>query len=171
MVPITAWEPVSETLSSLMGRARPKSASLARPSDVAGLDVAVDDALAVRVVEGVADLGDEFEGLGGVQAGAVQDLAEVGAIDELHDEVEMACAARPSTVLPSPLRRLGLAEIVDGDDAGVLELGEGARFAAEAGDELRVGGDFGGEELDGDGAVERGLAAFIDRAHAAVAEQ
>ena len=117
----------------------------------------MDDALAVRVVERIADLRDEFERLGGVQAGAVQDLAEVGAIDELHDEVEMAFAR--------------LAEIVDRDDAGVLELGEGARLAAEAGDELLVGGDFGGEELDGDGAVERGLPAFIDSAHAALADE
>ena len=109
--------------------------ALGGDQDVGGLDVAVDDALAVRVVQRVADLAMMMvERLRGVEAGAVDDLVEIGALDELHDEVEVAFAR-------------GLAEVVDGDDARVAELGEGAGFALEAVGECRVGADLGGRSL------------------------
>jgi len=125
--------------------------------DIGGLDVAVDDALAVRELQGIANLAGDGEGLLGIESGPAQDAAEVGAVHVFHDEIEVALA--------------GLAEVVHGDDAAMLELGEGAGFALKAGEEIAVGGEFGGEELDGDGAIEGGLRAFVHGAHAAVAEE
>src|SRR5205823_3764351 len=71
-----------------------------------------------------------------------------------------------------------LAEVVDGDDVGVVEAGEGVGFGGEAGGEppliLRGGGVLGelwGEDFEGDDAVEGFLAGFVDGAHAAAAEE
>jgi len=124
--------------------------------EVLGLDVAVDDAAVVGELEGVAEGGDDGEGFPGGEFLDAQQLAEVHAIDEFHEEVEEAA---------------GLAEVVDGDNVGVVEGGEGAGFASEAFGELGVVDAFGGEELEGDEAVEGFLPGLVNDAHAAAAEE
>jgi|GEM_PF-4647407 len=54
---------------------------------VLGLDVAVEDALGVGVLEGVADAGDEGKGFGRGEASGTHRLPQVDAVDELHEEV------------------------------------------------------------------------------------
>ena len=54
--------------------------------DIFGFDVAVDDAAVVGVLEGVADLGDDGEGVIGGGGGGVEELAEGEAVDEFHEE-------------------------------------------------------------------------------------
>ena len=63
-----------------------------------------------------------------------------------------------------------LADFVDGDDVGVVELGSGFGFAAEAGQVGPRGGGAGEDDLEGDDAVEAFLPGAIDDAHAAAAE-
>ena len=57
--------------------------------DVLGLDVPVDDAVAVGVVEGAEDLGDEVDGLpaGYFAAPLVEVLPEGHALHALHDDI------------------------------------------------------------------------------------
>ena len=125
--------------------------------DVAGFDVAVDDVFRVGVMQGVADLGDDFQRLRGVQAGAGEDALEVGAIDVFHREIE-----QPGT---------RLAEVVNGNDARVLEPGEGLRLTTETGDEVLVRSQLGWEEFDGDGTIEGGLHAAIDGSHSTATDE
>ncbi len=56
--------------------------------DVFGFDVAVDDAAVVGVLECVADLGDDGEGVVGGEGVGVEELAEGEAVDEFHGEEE-----------------------------------------------------------------------------------
>ena len=71
--------------------------------DVLRLDVAVDHAMVVGVLQGLADLRDDGQGLLGRQLAGVQQLAEVQAVDELHEEV-VQTALTPG---PSPERARG----------------------------------------------------------------
>ena len=52
-------------------------------------------------------------------------------------------------------------------DVRVTQAGDGLRLALEARAAVRVGAELGREDLDGDGAVEAGVAGLVDLAHAA----
>ena len=99
-------------------------ATIAGDEHVRGLYIAMHDAVVVRKLHRLADLHGEAERLFRIElrAGLVDEPIQVGAIDILHDEVEMA------------FRRL--AEVEDRDDALVAEAGEKLGFAMEASDEL-----------------------------------
>ena len=59
--------------------------AVGREDDVGGLDVAVDDALAVRVVEGLGDLRDQVRDFVPGELGLVgQEGLEVAPFDVLH---------------------------------------------------------------------------------------
>jgi hypothetical protein len=111
--------------------------------DVGGFEVAVDDALFVGGFEGFGDLFGYRERFGDGQ-GAL----ERGAFDVFHDDGV-------------------LFEAEDGGDIGVVEGGEGLGFALKAGEVIGVVGEGGGEDFDGDFAVEFVVAGFVDFAHAA----
>ena len=66
---------------------------------VLGLDVAVDHALVVGVLQGVADLRHDGQGLFGVSLPASRSCRRFSAIDELHEEVIQHPALTPG---PSP---------------------------------------------------------------------
>ena len=59
---------------------------------------------------------------------------------------------------------------MEGADVGMVEAGDGAGFAFEAGAEVFALGDVVGEDFDGDGAVEAGVFGFVDFAYAAGAD-
>ena len=63
-----------------------------------------------------------------------------------------------------------LADVVDLDDVGVLEPGDGLGLGEEAGGGLGAGVRAGQDHLQGDGAVEPDLAGLVDDAHAAAAQ-
>jgi hypothetical protein len=63
-----------------------------------------------------------------------------------------------------------LLEAVNGGDAGVVQGGQQAGLAVEAGEAFGVGGEGRGEELDGDFAVEGGVQGAPDHADAAFAD-
>jgi hypothetical protein len=125
--------------------------------DVVGFEVAVDDAAAVG--GGEAPTGGEEHGddlAPGVRAS--QPLAEREALDELHGDEDLVAVG---------------ADVEEGDDVGVRELGHGLGLAQEAGAAevlLLAAGEARVQELDGDLAVELGVIGGIDHAHAAGAE-
>ena len=82
-------------------------------------------------------------------------LSQALALHLVHDVVEEA------------LRRAGR---VHGDDAGVAEPRDGARFGEEAADDGRVSGELGVDDLDGHRAIERGVGRAEDDAHTAAPE-
>ncbi len=60
--------------------------------------------------------------------------------------------------------------LVDGADVGVIQRRSGLGFALEAGQGLRVFGDFIGQEFQGNKAMQLHVFGFIDHAHPAAAE-
>ena len=118
--------------------------------NVRGLEVAMDDALGVRVTDGVGDLLEQaqaarerFGGVGGI---------ERFAFDEAHGVVGAAIGER--------------AGFKDGRDAGVFEAGDVAGF----GEDLRGLIAARVKDLEGDVAGEAAVVDGIDGAHAAAAE-
>src|SRR5438477_6528876 len=110
----------------------------------------------VRVRERLGGAERQRERLGDRQRPALGPCGHGLAVDELIRDPELA---------------VGLADVVDGGDVRVVELGGGARFALEAlarGLRLPPGG---GQELQSDGALERGVDGAPHAAIAALAEQ
>ena len=96
--PVSVIRPPAAALSA---SAMPKSATIGRPSceeDVLGLDVAVNDALAMGVVQRVGHVGGDPHRLVDAELGlAVELVAEGLAVDERHDVEEEAVGASPES--------------------------------------------------------------------------
>ena len=131
--------------------------ALAGHEDVAGLDVAMDEASVVRGADGARRLGDEARGSPRRERAAPpDDGGEVLALDQLHDD------ERPD--------RVG-AEVVHRDDARMVQRRRGLGLVPEALDEVGVGAVLGPEDLDRDVALELVVAGPVDGRHAALSEQ
>src|SRR3569623_123300 len=125
--------------------------------DVARLEVAVNDALRVRDLECVAELLPDREHATQRQRPHRFELVRQRvAAQQLHDEVEDAV--------------VGLADVVDVDDIGLVEPAREPRLAQEAFHRDAVARELGMNDLDRDLAVDRNLVRAIDGDHAAVAE-
>ena len=122
--------------------------------DVGRLQVAMDDALLVGMVQRVGDLGAQLGRFAAGELLAGEPVAQRDAADEVADDVDDVAIA---------------ADFVDADDAGVAELGGGAGFAEEfflfLGRHAAVPRDF-----DGHRAVELLVAGLPHAAEAADAE-
>jgi hypothetical protein len=121
---------------------------------VGGLDVAVDDARLVRVAEAGAQLRNDLElTKERNRRAALDDLAQRLPVDVLHGNKRLA---------------LVLADVEDGDDVGVTELGDRAGLACEA-DAQVVVVRFA-QELDRDLTLEHRVPGQEQRTHAALAD-
>ena len=124
---------------------------------VVGLDVAVDEAGGVGRHEAAAGLHEHAQDLLPAARGLVEPAPHGAAGDEFHGDEDLTGVH---------------ADVVDGDDVGVGEAGEGLGLAQEEG--LAVAGavavDLAVHELDGDLAIELGVVGGVDDAHAAGAE-
>jgi hypothetical protein len=121
--------------------------------DVVGLDVAVDDPVAVREAERLEHLVRVRERLGDRQRAAGHDeLLEAAALDHLHCDV---------------VRPLGLAAVVDGDDVGMRERRRRLGLAPEALDEKLVVRVAIVQDLDRHAATEILVLCEIDVRHPA----
>ncbi len=135
---------------------RDLDAALLVHEHVLGLDVAVHDALGVRELERVADLAHDRQRARHVELFAAQELAQVDALDVLHQQ---------------PAAALRAAGVVDADDVGVREARERVGLALEARGEAGFVAGARDEDLERDPAAEGALARLVDGTHAALAEQ
>ena len=86
---------------------------------------------------------------------SLEQLPQAHAVHKLHHQVKQA---------------VGLAEIVDGDNAGMAQLGQRFRFDGETLGEAGVLFALRGEDLDRHQPVQRFLPRLIDHAHPAAPE-
>ena len=121
-----------------------------RQHDVARLQVPVHDALPMGRVQRLGDLDGALERLLQRQRPLLQPLGEGLALQVLHHQVV-------DTVF--------LAHVVERADVGVGQTGNGLGLPLEALPENGVGGKLGGEDLQGDGAVQAGVLRPVDFAH------
>ena len=129
-------------------------AAIAVPDhDVFRLDVAVHVALAGGEVEGAGDVADDADQLPVIQIGPR--LRQIAAGDVFHRQVVIA---------------LVQADIEHGDDVGMHELADDARFAQEAAGELFAPGLGRVEHLEGDFTLQTFLHGEVDGGHAATAQ-
>ncbi len=124
--------------------------------DVAGLDVAVDEARFMGVVERGGDARADVAGEFGAQPLlGVEYLAQALAFDQLHHD-------RLAPVL--------FEHVVDGDDVRVVEAGRRDRFATEPFGDDGIGGERRLEPLDRHLAIECEVDRQPDLGHAALRE-
>ena len=123
--------------------------------DVVGLDVAVHDALPMRMREAVDHVAQEAHGVGRRERAVARDQAAKRiALHVRHHVVEQA---------------VGLARVEQREDVRRLELGGDVDLAQEARAAERLR-ELGAEDLDGDDAVVAQVACEVHGGHAAVAE-
>ena len=125
------------------------------PRSVSGCSVwvgSVDDPAFVRLVERIRDLDAEAEHLLRRERSLFEPLGERLPFEELHDEV---------------LDAVGVADVVEGADVRMRELGDRFRLALEAGLEVRVRREVGREDFHRDGAPEPRVIRPVDLSHAA----
>jgi hypothetical protein len=95
----------------------------------------MDDQVLMGVVDGVADFAKEAEAIFDAEAVMIAVFVDGHALDEFHDEVGRAV--------------VGGSAVEESRDVGVLELGEGLAFGAEAPPRGFVG-EAASDDLDGD---------------------
>src|SRR5262249_53825469 len=100
-------------------------------------------------------LGRDIEEPAAGDRAAIDQSAEGLAFDQFGDDVRLP---------------VGLSDVVDGDDIGVVERAERARLLLEPLAADHVAGNVSGQDLDGDGAVEAAVLRAPDLSHAALAE-
>jgi hypothetical protein len=123
--------------------------------DVRGLDVAVDHAHAVRILQSRAQLIHDLELAHHRQDGTpLEERGERLALDVLHGDERLAVL---------------VAELEDRDDVAVLQLAGRPRLARKAFAGLAVV-QLLAQELDRDVAADSGIAGAIERAHAPMAD-
>ena len=103
------------------------------------LDVAMNDAVLVRVLQRVAQRRDDSEGFLRRELLGLQQLAQVHAIHELHEE---------------EIKPPRLPEIINGDDVGMIQGREGVGLARESLGELGIRHALRCEQLERDQTIQ-----------------
>ena len=140
-----------------LGQAEIEHLHLSAPGeeDVGRLDVAVEDALGMRRVEGIGHLHADVEQRAEVDGATGEAQVEWLAVEQLHGEIALAVL---------------LVEAVDGADVGVVQGRRRASLAPEPFDGFGARGASGREYLDGHLAAELEVLRPIDHTHPAGAE-
>ena len=124
--------------------------------NIRGLDVAVNDARAVRGIQRVGDFDAEREQRLQLQAAMPgESLLQRGAFQILHRDEGAAVL---------------LADVMNGADVGMIQRGGGSSLAAEPAQRLPVPSEFVGQELERDEAAEPGVLRFVNDTHSAAAK-
>ena len=124
--------------------------------DVLGLDVPVDDARLVRLLEAAPDLGGDLEGAEEVELAALDEGLHRLALDELHGDEE---ALGP------------LVHVVHLGDRGVGHRGRRARLLEEPALPVLVASELGRKDLERHRTSQAGVAGPVHDAHATLPEQ
>lgn len=132
--------------------------AVAGNQNVGRLEIAVDDELAVGVIDGIAEGEEDAKASGEGQGVLVAVLVQPESFDKLHDKVRQAVLAG--------------AAVEQARDVGVDQRGEDLAFHAEAFEGAGVK-PTAFDNFDGDGLVDLAVHAFgaEDGTHAATAEQ
>jgi len=110
------------------------------------------DADAMRGVERAADLNRQPQRVGYGQGPLLETCGQRLAVEELHhQELDVSLAA----------------DIMNRADVRVVERGDRARFLLEAKTQVGIAGQRSRHHLDRHGAIETGVARFVDLAHPA----
>ena len=104
------------------------------------LDVAMDDAVGVRVLQRLADRRHDGQRLLRSETPGLHRLAQVHAVDEFHEQV---------------VKPAGLAEVMDRHDVRMAQLRERLGFAGESFGKCRVVAALGRQQLERHHTVER----------------
>jgi hypothetical protein len=115
----------------------------------------MDDAQFVGGLEGVGNLSRDVDGLVDRERGVLEALGERRSFDQLEDE---------------RLNAAGLREAVNARNVRVIEGGEHLRLTLESRQSIRLARHAFWESLDGDVAMQLGVAGPIDFAHSAFAQ-
>jgi hypothetical protein len=130
-------------------------AALPREQHVGGLEIPVDDAVGMRVGEGIADLHGQPEGTLEGNGAPIDQRGQRRARHEFHgDEVDVRVVA----------------DVVDDGNAGVLERGRRTGLAPEAVPGVRIGRQGVVEHLERHGPIQAGVRGTVDHTHASPAE-
>ena len=124
--------------------------------DIAGLDVPMDDASRMRVVQGRRNLSQNAERARRGEWLPSHRIRQCAAPHVAHHQIGVAIV---------------LAVVVDRQDVGVLQVRDQLGFLLEAADEGRVRGVVAGQDLQGDIPVDARLIGLIDRRHTPLAER
>ena len=159
---VPAWvrvvaRPPPSVRAAVIALAMPKSVTVALPAgeeDVVRLDVAVHDAVRVRVGEGPGDVAEDADHLAGGHRSLLEPAAQAVAVHIRHAE---------------PGQPAGLAGGQDRDYVGMLQLGREQHFTMEA-LERDAGEQLRREHLHHDATVERLLQCQVGAGHAAAAQ-
>jgi hypothetical protein len=123
--------------------------------DVGGLDVAMDDAFGMSGIESISNFDSDIEKKLKLEGPAENVLFEGFAFEKFHGE---ECLT------------IFFADIKYCANAWMIESRGSLSLAAEAGEGLRVTGDVGRKEFEGDKAVETSVLGLVNHTHAAPAE-
>ena len=115
----------------------------------------MDDAQFVRRFQRLGDLPRDGCHVRGRDRSLFEAFGKGGAVDELEHE---------------PRRDAGVLEAIDVADVRVVERCQQLRLAPEAGQPIRIGGKRTWQDLQGDVAIELGVAGPIHLAHTAGAK-
>jgi hypothetical protein len=115
----------------------------------------MNDAPCVRRVESVRDLDAQRKQTLQFQRAVANDVLEGGSFEELHHDVGFAIL---------------LTDIVDGAYIGMIQGGSGLRFPLEAPQRLGITGNFFGQELEGNEAMQPRIFGLINHSHATATE-
>ena len=142
-------EPLGQAEVGDLGRA------VGGEQDVGRLEVAVDDPPVVRGLHPSRKQGDHPHRLARRPGALAEPLGQATTLDELQGEVR-----KPGV----------LADLVDLDDARVLELGDRPGLGPEPRELIGRGVGSGEDHLEGDIAVEAELAGLVNDAHATASQ-
>ena len=127
-----------------------------REQRVGRLDIAVDDAGAMRLGQAIGHLGGNLHGFVDCQGTRGDPLLQRRTVVARHDQHQAPVVA--------------LLDRVHGRDVGMVERGDRLGLAEEAGSRVGAIGGLGRHELQGDGTAEAAVARSVHDTHAAAAD-
>lgn len=125
-------------------------AAIAQDEDIFRLQVAMHDPAIMGGGQAVRDLRATLDGFALRHRATFQHRPQAFAFEQFGDEIR---------------RAILLADVIDAENVGMIERGDGTRFLLEAAQAVGITGERRGENLERDVAAETRIARAIDLAH------